>query len=78
MATIEEIKQRIDTLKNEKAQAEGQKKAIEETWKRDYNVSSLEEAEALLSDIEKELEESKAAQEKYLAEADRLLTEAGV
>lgn len=78
MATIEEIKQRIDTLKNEKAQAEGQKKAIEETWKRDYNVSSLEEAEALLSDIEKELEESKAAQEKYLEEADRLLTEAGV
>lgn len=78
MATIEEIKQRIDTLKNEKAQAEGQKKAIEETWKRDYNVSSLEEAEALLSDIEKELEESKAAQEKYLEEADRLLTEASV
>lgn len=78
MATIEEIKQRIDTLKNEKAQAEGQKKAIEETWKRDYNVSSLEEAEALLSEIEKELEESKAAQEKYLEEADRLLTEAGV
>lgn len=80
MATvdIENIKTRIDDLKQKKAQAEGQKKAIEETWQRDYNVSSLAEAEALQEKIEQELEDNRAAQEEYLEAADKLLTEAGV
>lgn len=75
---IDNIKARIDDLKQKKAQAEGQKKAIEDSWKRDYDVSTLEEAEALLQKIEKELEESRVAQEEYLNAADKLLTEAGV
>ncbi len=75
---IEGIKARIDELKQKKAQAEGQKKAIEDSWKRDYNVSSIEEAEELKAQIEKELEENRAAQEEYLAAADELLTSAGV
>ena len=75
---FEEIKNRIDRLKAEKARAEGQKQAIEEAWKRDYNVSTLEEAEALVSSLEKDLEKARAAQEKYLSEADALLPEAGV
>lgn len=75
---IEGIKARIDELKQKKAQAEGQKKAIEDSWKRDYNVSSIEEAEELKAKIEKELEENRAAQEEYLAAADKLLTSAGV
>lgn len=75
---LENIKSRIDTLKSEKARAEGQKQTIEETWKRDFSVSTLEEAEDLMAKMEKELEDSKAAQEKYLAAADKLLTEAGV
>lgn len=78
MPTIEEIKQRIDTLKNDKAEAEGKKKAIEDTWKRDFNVSTLEEAEDLMATIEKELEDNKTAQAEYLEKADKLLTEAGV
>ena len=80
MATtdIDSIKARIDDLKQKKAQAEGQKKAIEDSWKRDYDVSSLEEAESLKDKIEKELEESRVAQEEYLIAADKLLTEAGV
>ena len=41
-------------------------------------MSTLEEAEDLMAKMEKELEDSKAAQEKYLAAADKLLTEAGV
>ena len=54
MATvdIENVKARIDKLKNERSEAEGKKKAIEETWQRDYNVSSLAEAEALQEKIE--------------------------
>lgn len=75
---LENIKARIDKLKNEKARAEGQKQSIEETWKRDFNVSSLEEAESLKDKIEKELEESRVAQEEYLTAADKLLTDAGV
>ena len=80
MATvdIENVKARIDKLKNERSEAEGKKKAIEETWQRDYNVSSLAEAEALQEKIEQELEESRVAQEEYLTAADKLLTEAGV
>lgn len=80
MATndIDSIKARIDDLKQKKAQAEGQKKAIEDSWKRDYDVSSLEEAESLKDKIEKELEESRVAQEEYLTAADKLLTDAGV
>ena len=75
---IEGIKARIDELKQKKAQAEGQKKAIEDSWKRDYNVSSIEEAEELKAKIEKEREENRAAQEEYLTAADELLTSAGV
>lgn len=75
---IENVKARIDRLKNERSEAEGKKKAIEETWQRDYNVSTLEEAEALQEKIEQELEDNRAAQEEYLAAADKLLTEAGV
>ena len=75
---IENVKARIDRLKNERSEAEGKKKAIEETWQRDYNVSSLAEAEALQEKIEQELEDNRAAQEEYLEAADKLLTEAGV
>ena len=80
MATvdIENVKARIDKLKNERSEAEGKKKAIEETWQRDYNVSSLAEAEALQEKIEQELEDNRAAQEEYLEAADKLLTEVGV
>ena len=65
-------------MKNEKARAEGQKQTIEETWKRDFNVSTLEEAEDLMDKMQQELEEHKAKQEEYLAAADKLLTLAGV
>lgn len=75
---INSIKTRIERLKTEKARAEGQKQSIEESWKRDFNISTLEEAEALKVKMEQELADVKADQEKYLMEADRLLTEAGV
>ena len=80
MATvdIENVKARIDKLKNQRSEAEGKKKAIEETWQRDYNVSTLEEAEELQVKIEKELEDNRAAQEEYLNAADEILTKAGV
>jgi len=75
---LESIKARIDKLKNEKARAEGQKQTIEETWKRDFGVSTLEEAEDLMAKMQKELEDYKTAQEEYLSAADKLLSEAGV
>lgn len=75
---IASIKERIDNLKAEKARAEGQKQTIEETWKRDFGVSTLEEAEDLMAKMQKELEDYKIAQEEYLSAADKLLSEAGV
>jgi hypothetical protein len=75
---IESIKERIDNLKAEKARAEGQKQTIEETWKRDFGVSTLEEAEDLMAKMQKELADYKTAQEEYLSAADKLLSEAGV
>ena len=75
---LESIKARIDKLKSDKSRAEGQKQAIEENWKREFNVSSLEEAEDLMEQMQKELAEYKGAQEAYLSAADKLLTEAGV
>ena len=41
-------------------------------------MSTLEEAEDLMDKMQKELDDHKAAQEKYLAAADKLLTDAGV
>lgn len=80
MATIdiENIKARIDRLKSEKARAEGQKQSIEDTWKRDFDVDTLEAAESLLATMQQELDEHKAKQQEYLEAADKLLTEAGV
>ena len=75
---INSIKARIDRLKTEKARAEGQKQSIEESWKRDFNISTLEEAEALKAKMERELADIQAEQARYLEEADKLLTEAGV
>lgn len=75
---LENIKARIDKLKNEKARAEGQKQTIEETWKRDFNVSTLEEAEELMDKMQQELEDYKTAQAEYLESADKLLSDAGV
>lgn len=80
MATIdiENIKARIDKLKSEKAHAEGQKQSIEDTWKRDFDVDTLEAAKSLLATMQQELDEHKAKQQEYLEAADKLLTEAGV
>ena len=75
---IESIKTRIDKLKSEKARAEGQKQSIEDTWKRDFDVDTLEAAESLLATMQQELDEHKAKQQEYLEAADKLLTDAGV
>lgn len=75
---IENIKTRIDKLKSEKARVEGQKQNIEEMWRRDFDVDTLEAAESLLATMQQELDEHKAKQQEYLEAADKLLTEAGV
>lgn len=44
----EDIKRKVETLKEQKARHEGMLQSIMEQWKTQYQISSLEEAEALL------------------------------
>lgn len=62
--TFESIKGKIETLKREKAKSEGIIETIIDTWKKDYGVSTLEEAEAL----HKELDTKRLAYEAEIEE----------
>lgn len=64
--TFESIKEKISLLKEKKAKAEGAIEAIEASWKRDYNVSTVEEVQDLISAMSaKKVELSKELEEYY-------------
>ena len=46
--------------------AEGAKNKIIESWSRDYNISTQEEVEAKLSDLEKDIEADKIKRNKLM------------
>lgn len=53
--TFESIKEKIETLKREKAKSEGAIEAIEDSWKKDYGISSIEEATKLHEELNEKL-----------------------
>lgn len=55
VAELERLKARIETAKADKAKAEGAIERILDTWKTEHNISTLEEAEALLDTMDKAL-----------------------
>jgi len=58
------IKEKIETAKEKKARAEGAKAKIEEQWKRDYGINSIEEASEKVTELESGIEEDKKKLEK--------------
>ena len=56
----EQIKAKIDTLKTQRAKAEGTLEMILSNWKDNYKIISLEDAEALEKKLSAELEELNA------------------
>lgn len=59
ISDIEDIQEKIDQAKERKARKEGEKAKIEEGWKKDFGVESLEHAKAKRE--EKKKERDKAA-----------------
>lgn len=56
--TFESIKQKIETLKTQKARAEFGVEAISSSWQKNYNITTVEEAEALLASMDAEITET--------------------
>lgn len=68
---IEEIRETIEDLKDKKSKAQGRLEGIESTWKDDYEIDSLEDAEKLIKKLEKErdsLQEKETDLEKEIEE----------
>lgn len=53
---FESIKQKMETLKNKKAKAEGAIESIAQQWKEQYGITTIEEAEAKKNELEQEME----------------------
>ena len=54
-----QIKSKIDSAKEKKARAEGALAKIEEQWKRDYGINSIDEAEEKIKSLDAEIEKDK-------------------
>lgn len=55
-AEIKTIQSRIESVKSDRARAEGQQQAILENWKTTYGISTLEEAEELRATLQQRVE----------------------
>jgi len=53
---FQELKDRIDNLKEKKAKAKGSMDSIEKGWKQEYNFSTVEEATSKLDELGSEIE----------------------
>lgn len=73
-----QIKQRIDNLKAKKAKCEGRKEAIEQQWRDEWGLKDRASVVAKIEELKKQEAELQAAQDRYLQEADAILTAAGV
>lgn len=63
---FEEIKNSIASATKKRDMAEGAKQKIVESWSRDYDISTQEEVEAKLSELEKEIESDKNKKNKLM------------
>lgn len=55
---FENIKQKIETLKQKKAKAEGSIESIEANWEKQFQFSTIEEAQKKLDEYEKTINEN--------------------
>lgn len=59
---LNQLKNHIDSLKEEKSKAEGKLDSLTESLKKDFSISTIEEAEKLLLDLEDKVSKT---EEKY-------------
>lgn len=82
MATPEETiriaRAKIETAKQQMAQAQGSLETYTSNLKANHGVATIEEAEALKVTLTANLETSKAALAEHLASLEKIFAEAGV
>ena len=66
--TLEGIQQKIATLKDKKARAEGALETIKQGWEKTYGFSTLEEAEAKEKELTEERDKLNTLIEDTMAE----------
>lgn len=76
--TFENIKNKIETLKAEKAKSEGIIETISEAWKKDHGISTLAEATALRDKMDEQVKEYDATIEELFVELKGLTNWAAV
>jgi len=59
-----QIKKSIESAKEKKARAEGALAKIEENWKKDFQITTIEEANEKIKELETEIEDGKKKLEK--------------
>lgn len=63
--TFERIKTKIESLKTRKSKAEGAMESIIAQWKKEFNISTVEDAQALLVKMEEEKDALETELEDY-------------
>jgi len=63
---FEEIKSSIVSATKKRDMAEGAKNKITENWQKEFSISSQEEVETKLADLEKEIEADKIKRNKLM------------
>ena len=66
------IKKKVESAKEKKARAEGALSKIEELWQRDFEISTIEEAEEKIKELETEIDEGKKKLEKMYSQLEKV------
>ena len=68
-----QLKQKIENKKAESQKAEGVMEQIKSSWQKQYGISTVEEAEQKLSDINGQIEEKKQKLEGLKDKLDKMI-----
>lgn len=70
-----ELKQKIEKKKAESQKAEGVIEQIKSSWQKEYGISTVEEAEQKLADINSQTDEKKRKLESLKDKLDKMIPE---
>jgi len=70
VAKFESIKQSITSATKKRDMAEGAKQKIVEEWSKSYGITTQEEVESKLSELESEIEADKKKRDKLMTKLD--------
>jgi DNA repair exonuclease SbcCD ATPase subunit len=72
---LEELKEKIETAKSDRAKAEGAKEQIEKTWKDDFDCSSVEEVKDKVRETEEQIKALSGKLEEYMKKIEIAMEE---